>query len=189
VEPSIFRRVWKDDDGAITPPLWIVCQAIVEAYLTGAQWAAVAAMVVGFGIDLHLVEVPIHAGVIDRIKIEVAAFWDRVVRKDPPPADYARDGKLLAKLFPQSDGEVLNRAHDNMLPILAVEDAHLAREIKKRKERRDAIKAEVLAKLGAASKATFPGGYVTANTVQRKAYRVEATSYRDCRIKLMETPA
>lgn len=188
VEPSIFRRVWKDEDGTISPPLWIVCQAIVEAYLTGASWAAVAAMVVGFGIDLHLIEVPIHAGVIDRIKTEVAAFWDRVARKDPPPADYARDGRLIAKLFSQSDGSIIDLSEDNMIPMLAVEDQFLAGEIKKRKERRDAIKNELLMKLGAASGATFQGGLVSAKTVHRKAYSVAATSYRDVRIKL-ETPA
>jgi predicted phage-related endonuclease len=188
VEASVVRRIWRDEDGTITPPLWIVCQAIVEAHLTGALWAAVAALVVGFGIDLHLIEVPIHAGIIDRIKAEVAAFWDRVARKDPPPADYARDGRLIAKLFPQSDGRIIDLSADNMIPVLAVEDDFLAGEIKKRKERRDAIKTELLAKLGAASGATFQGGFVSAKTVNREAYSVAATSYRDLRIKL-ETSA
>lgn len=184
VEASVYRRTWRDEDGTITPPLWIVCQAIVEAHLTGAEWAAVAALVVGFGIDLHLVEIPIHAGIIDRIKAEVAAFWDRVARKDPPPADYARDGKLIAKLFPESDGHIIDLSSDNMLPELAVRDRALADEIKDRKDQREAIKSEILMKLGTASGATFQGGRITANTVHRKAYSVSASQYRDLRIRL-----
>jgi predicted phage-related endonuclease len=184
VEASIFRRVWRDEDRAISPPLYPVIQAITEAYLTGASWAAVAALVVGFGVELHIVEIPIHAGVIDRIKDEVAAFWDRVARKDPPPADYARDSKLIAKLFPESDGHIIDLSSDNMLPELAIQDRALADEIKERKERREAIKSEILMKLGTASGATFQGGRITANTVHRKAYSVAASQYRDLRIKL-----
>jgi predicted phage-related endonuclease len=184
VEETFFRRLWRDEDRAISPPLYPVIQAITEAYLTSASWAAVAALVIGFGVELHIVEIPIHAGVIDRIKAEVREFWDRIERKDPPPADYARDSKLIAKLFPESDGHIIDLSSDNMLPELAVQDRALADEIKERKERREAIKSEILMKLGTASGATFQGGRITANTVHRKAYTVAATAYRDLRIKL-----
>lgn len=188
VEPGVFKRQWKDEDGAISPPLWVVCQAIVEAHLTGAKWAAVAAMVVGFGIELHVVPVPIHAGVVERVRAEVRAFWDRVARGDPPPADYGRDGKLIARLYPDASGEIIDLSADNMLPTIAAEDKQLAAEIKERIERRDAIKAEVLAKLGPASGALFQGGRITACTISRKAYSVAASSYRKLTMKLEASP-
>lgn len=184
VEPSVFRRTWKDEDGIVSPPLWIVCQAIVEAHLTGAKWAAVAAMVVGFGIELHVVPVPIHSGIIHRIKDEVRAFWDRVAHNTPYPPDYARDGALIARLYPETNGHIIDLSSDNILPAIAAEDRQLAAEIKARDERRKAIKSEFLAKLGNAAGATFQGGRVTANVVHRKPYQVAATQYRDVRVKL-----
>jgi predicted phage-related endonuclease len=183
VERTRFRK-WREDDGTFSPPLHVVLQALVEGFLTGADWAAVAPLVIGFGVELPLINIPLHAGAFARIKEEVAKFWDRVARKDPPPADYARDSKLIAKLFPESDGHIIDLSSDNMLPELAAQDRTLADEIKERKERRDAIKSEILMKLGTASGATFQGGRITANTVHRKAYSVAASQYRDLRIKL-----
>ncbi len=52
-----FRKSWfqqdhggEDDDGSppvAAPPLWVATQAILEANLTGVQWANVAVLVVG----------------------------------------------------------------------------------------------------------------------------------------------
>ena len=47
---SAFEEEWFED-GEIRPPLWIAIQALIEAHLTGASWAAVAALVIGYGID------------------------------------------------------------------------------------------------------------------------------------------
>jgi predicted phage-related endonuclease len=185
VERTMFSK-WRENDGTFSPPLHVVLQALVEGFLTDADWAAVAPLVIGFGVELPLINIPLHAGAFARIKEEVAKFWDRVARKDPPPPDYARDGKLIAKLFPESDGHIIDLSSDNMLPELVVQDRALADEIKERKDRREAIKSEILMKLGTASGATFQGGRITANTVHRKGYYVAATSYRDLRIRLEE---
>jgi predicted phage-related endonuclease len=186
VEPSVFRKQWKDEDGSITPPLWIAVQALIETHLTGREWAAVAPLIVGFGAELPVIQIPIHVGIIDRIKAEVRAFWDRVARGDPPPADYAHDGALIARLYPEASGEIIDLSADNHIPAIAAEDKQLAAEIKERIERRDAIKTEVLAKLGAASGALFQGGRITACTVNRKAYSVAASSYRKLTMKLAQ---
>jgi predicted phage-related endonuclease len=186
VEPSIFRKQWRDESGEVSPPLWIAVQALIEAHLTGAQWAAVAPMVVSFGIDMPLIEIPLHAGVIDRIKAEVVAFWDRIARNDPYEPDYTRDGEALAKLYGAADGSTVDLRHDNELPTLAAEDQVLATEIRERKARRDEIRAAILAKIGSASRAIFQGGVITAPTITRKAYSVAAASYRNISIKMQE---
>jgi putative phage-type endonuclease len=190
VERSVFQRVWRDNEGEITPPLWVAVQAIVEAHLTGAEWAAVAALVVGFGIDLHLIEIPIHRPVVDRVKAEVTDFWDRVERRRPYPPDYGRDGALIAKLYPETEtGRTIDLTRDNALPELAAEDAHLAEEVRERTTRRAAIKSEIVAKMGDAETALFQGGRVTAKMVDRKPYSVQASRYRDVRIKLVRDQA
>jgi predicted phage-related endonuclease len=180
VEGSIFRKKWKQD-GEATPPLWIAVQGILEAYLAGAKWASVAALVVGFGIDLHVVDVPIHPGVIDNLKAKTAEFWKLVETNTPPPVDFAKDGETLAKLYAETNGEVLDLTTDNHLPALCEEDEALAAAEKTATERRKAIRNEIIAKLGNAAGATCQGWSISAKTSTRKEYTVKATTSRTVR--------
>ena len=184
VEASVFRRKWMVD-GVAEPPVWIAVQAIVEAWLTGARWAAVAPIVVGHGVDMPLIEIPIHEGVLDRVRAAVAEFWSRVERGEPYPPDYARDGETIAALYGAADsGETIDLTGWNRGPEIADEDERLAGEIKDRTERRKAIKAELLDKIGAAAVATMDGRiFATAKTVSRKGYEVKPSTYRDIRFK------
>lgn len=178
VEPGVFKRKWHDDDGEFAPPLWIACQAIVEAYLTGAEWAAVAAMTVGFGIEIHVVPIPIHAGIIDRIKSEVAAFWRAVEDGKAPDPDYGRDAKLLERLFDPQDGEAVDLSADNRIVNLVDDRARLSAEAKAAEIRLKEIKGELLAKLGGASVGWLKDGrFVVAKRINRKGYSVEPSSY------------
>src|SRR5690606_34094970 len=63
-----FKRNWIDEDGGIEPPLWIVIQTIQEAHLSGASWACVLVFIMGMGLEIEVVDVPIHRGVIDRMR-------------------------------------------------------------------------------------------------------------------------
>lgn len=181
VEASVFRRKWKNEDGEISPPLWVAVQGILEAHLAGAKWAAVAPLVVGFGVDLHIIDIPIHAGIIDRLKTETIAFWQRVEAQDPPPADYARDGEIIAKLYARDDGRSIDLTADNHLPELLAEDEKLRDVESETGKRRKEIKAEIIAKLGLAASAQCQGWVISAKTVNRKAYQAPASSYRTVR--------
>jgi len=181
VEPSIFRRKWcsDEDHGATEPPLWIVVQAIIEAELTGASWACVAPLVVGFGLDLPVIEVPIHAGIMDRLRDEVAAFWRMVESKTPPDPDYGRDGELLAKIYADDDGTEIDLSNDNHLPILIDERDRLKSEIKTSEDRCKEIETEFKAKLGTHATAILSDRRrVSWKTQHRKGYTVEPTSFR-----------
>jgi len=183
VEASIFRAKWKGEDGEIEPPLYAAAQVIVEAYLAGAEIAYVGPLVVGHGLDMPLIEVPIHAGLLGRVKEATAKFWALVAKGEMPPADYARDGEALMRLYAADNGREIDLSADNHLPVILAEDETLAEEIKVRSERRKEIKAEIIAKLGEHSAARVQGWTVTAKTITRKSYSVAATSYRDVRKK------
>jgi hypothetical protein len=188
VEGGIFRKKWRDaDTGEVAPPLWIAVQGIVEAHLVGAQWAAVAPLVVGFGVDLHLIEIPIHAGVIDRLKAEIVLFWQRVADHRPYEPDYGRDGAIIAQLFGKDDGSTIDLSSDNRIPVLLEEDEQLAGIISTSTERRKEVRTEILAKLGEAAAATCADGWtVTAKTINRKGYEVKPSSYRQIRTKRLQ---
>lgn len=183
VEASVFRTKWKGEDGEIEVPLYAAVQSIIEAHLAGAGLAFVAPLVVGHGLELPLIPVPIHAGVLDRMKKSVTEFWARVDRNEMPAADYARDGEALMRLYAADNGEEIDLSADNRLPDILAEDEGLAEEIKARAERRQEIKTEIIAKVGEHTSARVQGWVVTAKTVNRKAYSVAASSYRDVRKK------
>lgn len=184
VEAGVFRRKWTGEDRAIEPPLWIAVQALVEAALTGASWAAVVALVPGFGLDLHVLDVPLTDGLLDALKAKVAEFWASVDKGEPPPADYARDGAMLAALYAQDAGKTIDLTGDNRLAELAMQDAASATAIKEHQVRRAACKAELIDKMRGASVALFNGAvFATAKTVHKKPYAVAASSYLDVRFK------
>jgi hypothetical protein len=187
VEGSIFRKKWRDaDTGEIAPPLWIAVQGIVEAHLVGATWAAVAPLVVGFGVDLHLIDIPIHAGVIERLKLEIVAFWQRVAEKRPYEPDYGTDGAIIAQLYGQDNGTTIDLSSDNRMPELLALDEQLGDAISTNSEQRKEVRNEILAKLGVATGAMCSGWTVAAKTINRKGYEVKPSSYRQIRTKRLQ---
>lgn len=185
VESSAFRSVWLGDAGEVVPPLWIAIQAIVEAHLTGRAWAAVAALEVGWRLNLHVVDIPIHAGAIERIRTEVRGFWRMVDAGEQPQPDYARDADAIARVYRDvAEGEVRDLTGDNEMPALLDERDRLTAEKGAAEKRLKEIKAELLFKLGSAEAGRCADGrLVTARIVHRKPYSVEASSYRDLRVK------
>ncbi len=183
VEPGIYRRKWRNAEGEVEPPLWIVVQAIIESALSGASWAAVAPLVMGHGVELPVVAVPLHAGIMDRLKAEVAHFWRLVEAGTPPDPDYARDGALLEWLFDPVD-DMVDLSSDNGLPALLDERETLSASKGEAEKRLKAIKTELLVKIGPHAAATVADGRtITAKRVTRKPYAVEETSFVDVRVK------
>lgn len=183
IEPSVFRRKWRDQEtGEIAPPLWIAVQAITEAHLSGAAWAATAALTVGFGLDLEIVPVPIHEGVIARLRAAVAEFWAMVASGKRPDPDWKRDARLIADLY-EPTGEIISLESDNELPTLADEKAELTRKSSDIKDRQSEIKAIFLDRLNGATAAKIADGRtITAKRIHKKGYEVQPTEYVDVRV-------
>jgi predicted phage-related endonuclease len=181
VEPGVFRAKWFTD-GEVQPPLWIVIQAIIEAKLTGSSWAAVAPLVVGFGVEMPIVEIPIHEGVYDKISAEVVKFWAMIGAGEEPEPDYSRDDALLSRLDRGDNGLEVDLSTDNMLPELLEERAELKARIKADTERTKDIDSEIITKLGPHERAFIPGWRVSRPTIRRAGYTVQPTTYRQLKI-------
>jgi predicted phage-related endonuclease len=182
VEPSAFREHWFED-GEMRPPLWIVVQALVEAHLVGASWAAVAALVIGYGIDLHVIDVPIHPGILEKIKAETKKFWEMIERGEEPPPDYGKDAALIEQLFAKPEEIEIDLTGDNELPEAVAEYQTLGKSLAEIGELRRARRAEILHKLGNATAARIATGRITAKSVKRKAYVVAESNYRTIKFK------
>lgn len=183
VEASNFRKLWLTEDGEPDPPLWIYAQAIVEAHMTGADFAMIGALVVSHGIDLHLVDVPLHAGVLDRIKAETALFWKRIAEGDEPPRDYGADGALIAGLYAgQDNGREIDLSGDNRIHELLFERAQRKAVLAAEAEALERIDYEIIDKIGDHERAYVPGWRISRQIVRRKAHWVDASEFRALRI-------
>lgn len=178
VEPSIFRSKWQGEDG-IEPPLWITVQAIIEATLMGASWAAVAPIVVGHGVDVPLIEIPVHAGIMDKLRAETAVFWASVEEGNAPEPDFRTDAATIAGLHPEDNGQEIDLTGSNDLPELADELAVIRARGKADEARAAEIKARFRYEIGAAEAALLGGGRrVTLRTISRPGFWVEPTTFR-----------
>jgi len=196
VAEFVFRAQWKGqiegDRDAIEPPLWIVVQAVQEAHLY-EQWlrsigdntpvrAAVAPLVVGFGIECPLIEIPLDNNaprVLANIKKATLDFWKCVGTGVPPEFDYAKDGERIAALYGVTTGETIDLSRDNR--IFEVHDALIAARADKKDAtaREDAAKNEILAKMGPAEVAYLgEGRQLSAKQQSRAEHFVKASTFR-----------
>lgn len=184
VEQSVFRRKWQVDPyGPVEPPLWIAVQAIVEAHLTGAAWASVAPLVVGHGVELPIIEIPLIPGVIDRVREATVAFWTMIEEGREPDPDYAHDAETIDELFLVDEGGEIDLSHDNRIPELLAERAAAKADEKDAKARTEAANAEIKHKLaGAAIGHLGDGRRITWKTQHRKGFEVHPTSFRVLRV-------
>lgn len=182
VEPSVYRKRWFDGDDRERkfpiPPLWIMVQATIEAVLEKAEWAAVSPMVVSHGIDIDLIEIPIKEGIFQNIARKTEEFWAAVKSKTPPPADFAKDGEALAALYLHTKAKTIDVTGDNRFPAVCREFLDGRAAIKALSERQDELRTELIEKLGEHEAARHPDFIVKFPTLHRKAYVVDAGSYR-----------
>ena len=170
-DQQTFRKVWRDEEGAVTAPLFIAIQAVVEAVLTGAAWVQVAVMISGSTLDLHLIDIPLHLGIMDRLRFETKEFWRCVAVGEQPEPDYGRDAEVLAAMYREDNGQELDLTADNRLPEILAERDTLKGSIKLASSRIDEIDGELKARLGPYEAALIAGP-------RRVTWRTETRRHR-----------
>lgn len=178
VTPGDFARKWHNDSGVIEPPLWIAIQVMGEQYLTGADFAFVAVLVVGYGLDLQLVEVAYIPELMAKVRERVVAVWELIDRGELPQPDYGLDQDVLAQILRQDDGSDVDMRSDNEIPDLVATIDGFRMAKRTAQEGIDEAQARLLHKIGPAKHVKFAGGTINASTVNRKEYVVPASSYR-----------
>ena len=179
VEPTIFSRTWENAE----PPVWIALQALTEAMLLEAQWAAVGVLRVGFAVEFDLIEIPLHAGAWHSLQAAAAKFWADVAAGTPPQPNFARDGATIAALAAASNGSTIDLSHDNEL-VAALADREelkgLARDMDAQIEAHDAL---IRHKAGD-NEIVLAGEFrVSLRSESVKAYSVAARMRRPIRVK------
>lgn len=189
VSPHIFKDEWMID-GIVTVPVSVAIQTIADASLSGCDEAYAAALVVDRGMTLYLEPVPIHSQIMMKSRELVADFWRRVEENDPYPPDFARDGAVIASIYRDSDDSEIDLSRDErMAEIMLLREPLKVREADGNAAEKDRkiLDAEIIFRLGNAERGRLADGrLITAKTVRRRAYNVDASQYRTIKLEKLK---
>lgn len=184
-----FRREWIDaDTGEVVLPLWIAVQAIVEATLTGATWACVAVMVIGRGIDLQIVDVPLNTRVMNRLRREVREFWRMVEAGEEPSIDWNRDGAAVAEVYRDSVPDRKDLTAVDGLDLIVGRFAAARETNRATSQQIDELRPRILHALGPAEAGFTTNWNITARTSVRTGPSGQPVKSRSLRISPKENP-
>lgn len=184
-----FRREWLDPEtGEVVLPLWIAVQAIVEAELTGSTWACVAVMVIGRGIDLQVVDVPLNTRVMHRLRREVREFWRMVDAGEEPTIDWNRDGAAIAEVYRDSMPDRKDLTADPHLDATVVAFWDARQDHSAATKIMDATRPRILHALGAAEAAFTKNWNISARTSVRVGLNGQPVKSRTLRVTPKENP-
>ena len=186
----MFKRTWLASDGVtIEPPLHAAIQVLLAKHLDEADVAYIAALRVGHGVELDLVEVPETPGLIERIEEAADQFWLAVERKELPAPDFAVDAELVLGMHRTvKEGSTIDLSGRNRVPLMLEEHAEVAEQKRQAEKLDKALKAELVSLMGDAEVALFNGEIIaTAKIVNKKAEDKPraAYSYRDIKFRKM----
>lgn len=179
VDSLIAKQNWLvNDDGTVEAPPHIEIQVQVQLAVSGLPFAYIAALVGGNRV--FLIKRTPDEKIIQAIKDKVRKFWISIDLNLPPKPDFAQDAEFISKLYGYAEaGKVFDATGDKEIEKLALEYKDASAAEKVADEKKKAIKAELLVKIGDAEKVLCDGFSITCGTVgpalieayERKGFR------------------
>ena len=161
VDSLQFHKNWIDDGaGNIEAPEHIELQIQHQMEVSGYDWTALVALVGGN--ELKVVYRNRDREIGADIRAKVAAFWDRVKKNSPPSADYSKDAEFIIKQLhgKANEGEVIDATEDQTINELVKQYRWVSNEISGMEAIKDSYKAQILERIGTASKVITAGGSI-----------------------------
>lgn len=155
-----YQRNWIDDGaGNIEAPEHIELQIQHQMEILDYSWTALTVLVGGNEQKVVLRNRDREIGA--DIRQRVAAFWERVQNNTAPSPDYTADAEFIIKQLRADADAGLVAESDASLDQLIEQYAFLTRSIKEQDELKDATKAQILERIGKASKLVSPLGTIS----------------------------
>mgnify|MGYP000944914705 CR=1 FL=1 len=178
VDGLVFKDNWIEDDvGNIEEPPHIGIQVQVQLAMSKRDFAFIGALVSGNkGILIKRTPEP---SIIAAIKKRVSEFWASIDNDTPPSPNLSEDSEFIKRLYSYAEpGKIFDARSDSEIETLVKEYKELGGTIKTADERRDAIKADILMRIGDAEKVLGNGFSITAGTVGPAHVEYERSAYR-----------
>lgn len=161
-----YKRKWIDDgNGNIEAPEHIEMQIQHQMEVSGYEWCALVVLVGGNSPKVVFRNRDREIG--KDIRRTVEGFWQRVETNNPPSADYSRDAEFINQLYSQvKTGEVFDATGDAEIARLVQQYQAAARQITDMEKLKDAYKAQLLERIGAAERVTGAWGSINCARTQ-----------------------
>jgi predicted phage-related endonuclease len=121
--------------------------------------------------DIDIIDIPIHVGIMTKIRKESLAMWKRIETKEAPPADFKKDAETIAVLYPQDSGATIDLSSSNrIVELVDQRDKLKARESDggAAERERKAIDTEIKAIMGEAAYGRLADGRVIVAKTQKR---------------------
>lgn len=161
-----FQKGWIDDgEGNIEAPQHIELQVQHQMEIAGYEWCAIVALVGGN--EQKVIYRNRDKDIGKSIRTKVSEFWDRIKNNVPPSADYSKDAEFIIGQLRRyaNSGEVYDAIGDAMLEELIKQYRIVSADIAGLKTMKDSYKAQILERVGTASKILTSFGSVSCGEV------------------------
>ena len=191
VNGADFARDWMATGTAVAPA-HIAIQVQAEMAVTGTPFALLLALCVGYGYEVHAIEIERDEAVIATIAEVIDEFWPYVERDLIPPLNFDRDLPAIKAVHRASgrDPDDVVDLGDNRAVIHACEVlADVRHDLKLLEAEKDRHEAFIRATLGDHTAAIAGGFRITAKHQIRKASVMSESASRPLRITFREEPS
>ena len=161
---SINESEWKDGGC----PIYFYTQLMLYEWLTGVHSGQLIVLIGGN--DFRVVDIPYNQDVVDAILAQCVDFWNHVATRQPLQP-VAKDSSFLGKLFPQSNGNVI-QLEDSFTEKLAQLEA-LKQKESEIKAAKDTIEAEIKQAMGENELAIVSNWKVSWKSSSRNTFSAE----------------
>jgi putative phage-type endonuclease len=163
-----YRDKWIDDGaGNIEAPEHIELQVQHQMEVTGIAWAAIVVLVGGNEQKIVLRNRDKDVGA--NIRTKVAEFWQTIEAGRAPSPDYVADAQFIIKSLANKAEAGLVAQSDEALDELIEQYAFLSRSIDEQEALKQATKAQILQRIGTASKVISPLGSISCGNVKGRS--------------------
>jgi putative phage-type endonuclease len=178
-----FKDKWalNDNGELIEAPPYYEIQIQQQLMVTGLDTVWIGVLVGGN--DYRLLKRTRDEKVIKRIKEEIKKFWDSIDKNQPPEIDFKRDAAFISELYNMAEpGKIIDAVGDDDIGLLVELYNKFASAEKEMKKEKEAIKAELLTKIGDAEKVKGDGFSISAGIVGESQVSFTRKSYRNFRV-------
>jgi len=159
-----YARNWIDDgNGHIEAPEHIELQVQHQMEVADVKWCAIVALVGGN--TQKVIFRNRDASIGKDIRSRVADFWQRVEAGQAPSPDYSMDAEFIIKQLRKDAVEGLVAEADESLQDLMKQYAFASKEAKDMEKVAAGYKAQILERIGDASKLIAPFGTISCGMV------------------------
>lgn len=181
IDSLVFKNNWIKDGDALEATPYVEMQAQFQLMVSERKYLIIAALVGGN--KVQLIKRTPDSEIIKAIKSKVAAFWKSVESNTPPSPNFEKDAKFISNLYGFAEpGKIFNAESDEEIATLVSKYKEMSVAIKQCEATKDAMKAQILMKIGDAEKVQGSGFSISAGLIGESPVSYIRKAYRDFRI-------